>query len=251
MKARVQWLVVAWMLAMVVPAVCRAQASTAGNAVRDIHVGQSVQLYLSDAETEKWYRYYLQNGRSYCAEVGSYEYSNTQSDPVVTVYRSDSTTAIGNNDDAFGEPYSSRGSRVCFVSPETNWIFVKVTDLPAGTNYYTLRLVETTIWSSWFFVGGDYNSFVLLRNTTSQNVNYTMTWRNPAGAIVGSTSGTVSPNAAIVLNTRAYVTNPAEVNGSVDVAHNGSPQALGGQVTTLSATTGLNFDSAFFQRQTW
>jgi hypothetical protein len=253
MRIPTTWTTLVGVLVTLLPALCFAQAATTPEeAVLNAHMGQVLQLSIDDTETQKWYLYQVVAGRSYCAEVGAYEWQNKRSDSVVTVYRANTTTVIGEDDDAFeNEPFSHRGSRVCFIAPASEATYVRVADLPAGTNYYTLRLVETTIWASWFFIGGDYNSFVLLRNTTNTNVNYTMTWRNPAGAIVGSTSGTVSGNAAIVLNTRTYVTNPAEANGSVEIAHTGSPQALGGQVTTLSATTGLNFDSAFFQRQTW
>jgi hypothetical protein len=40
-------------------------------------------------------------------------------------------------------------------------------------------------------------------------------------------------------------------NGTVEIAHDGSPDALVGQMTSLSATTGLNFDAPLFQRRPW
>ncbi len=77
-------------------------------------------------------------------------------------------------------------------------------------------------------------------------------WRNPAGAEIGTTSGTVAGNAALGINARNFIGNPAvNFNGTVEIAHTGSPQALVGQVTSLSATTGLGYDATLFQRQPW
>jgi hypothetical protein len=39
--------------------------------------------------------------------------------------------------------------------------------------------------------------------------------------------------------------------GSVEVAHDGSPEAIVGSQTTLSSITGLSFDTILFQRKTW
>lgn len=254
MKRRVGLVALVLLAAALAPETSRAQATSSAFPVRDVHVGQVQQLYLNDTEQEKWYLYNVGTDRSFCAEVGSDEVANQSSDPVLDVYRDDGTTLIGHNDNAFngggGRPHSSRGARVCFISPTVD-VFVKVTDLVGGTNVYRLRVVETTLWGSWYFISGDYNSFVLLRNTAGEGVNFTVRWRNTAGTIVGNYGGSVGANAVVVLNARTYITSLAAANlsGSVEVVHTGSPQALVGQVTTLSGTTGLNFDSAFYQRQ--
>ena len=39
--------------------------------------------------------------------------------------------------------------------------------------------------------------------------------------------------------------------GSVQIAHSGSPEAIVGSQTTLSTSTGLSFDTLFFQRHAW
>ena len=233
-----------------------AQNTTAGNAVRDQHIGQQVTGFLSSTALERWYLYQVRVGRSYCMEIGAEEFeANTGphiADPVGTVYQSDATTVIGSSDDTGQEPDSYRGSRVCFISTQT-LVYVKITPFSSTAgHYYTMRFVETSLWGSWFFIGGDYNSFVLLRNTTSEAVNYTVTWRNPAGTITGTTSGTVVPNGGLGLNARTFVINPTvNVNGTVEIYHSGSPEALVGQVTSLSATTGLGYDSNLFQRKAW
>jgi len=233
------------------PLVCLAQVppTTPPYAVGDVHFGQTMYLYVDDTQTEKWYHYLGRAGRSYCAEVGADHIANVFGDPTVAVYWL-AGTLIVQNDDADTEPLSTRGARACFISPTASFR-VKVSDISAGLRSYTMRVVETTMWASWFFIGGDYSSFVLLRNTTDVAINYTVTWRSPAGAPIGTTSATVPPHGAIALNARTYVNLADGTSGSVEVAHTGSPEALVGQVTSLSGTTGLNFDSPMQQRRAW
>ena len=120
-----------------------------------------------------------------------------------------------------------------------------------GLFSYLVRLIETTQFSSWFFQGGDYNSFVLLRNTTYTTINFVIRWFDPAGTEV-ATSGTqsVAPNGGVGLNSKTFVP-AANINGTVAITHDGPPGGLVGQMTSLSATTGLGFDSTMFTRDSW
>jgi hypothetical protein len=92
---------------------------------------------------------------------------------------------------------------------------------PPTPRYATLRVLETTMWSSWFFQGGDYNSFILLRNTTRTFVNFIITWRSAAGVVVGTYSGIVHGNRGIGVNSRNYVADPATVGERMKVRDSG------------------------------
>jgi hypothetical protein len=111
-----------------------------------------------------------------------------------------------------------------------------------------LSVVETTLWANWFFVGGDYSSYTILRNTTTSPIHATITWRNLAGIIVGSSTASVPPGG---LWFRDAKLSAASSSGSVEVAHDGEPQALVGSQTTISPTTGQSFDTVMAQRRTW
>ena len=242
---------------LLLPTRANAQATSSSTPVRDGHIGMVNNVFINDGDqTAKWFKYVPHAGRSYCAEVGSGADTSgaveaVSADPVVEIFASDGTTSLADNYDAAMEPESILGARACFIAPSTPTFYVKVTDFASGTFIYRMRVVETTLWASWFFIGGDYNSFVLLRNTTNSPVNYTITWRNPAGTVIGTRSGTVAGNAALGINARSHISNPAvNFNGTVEIGHDGSPQALVGQVTSLSASTGLGYDSTLFQRQT-
>jgi hypothetical protein len=238
------------------PALGFAQATTAALAVRSAHIGQEHTVFIDDAaNNQKWFRYELRANRSYCVEAGAgltqSSDSNTFDDTIVTVFRGDAATVIGSQDDTVAEPDSFRGSRVCFIAPLDGTTYVRITDFSGGTYTYRMRLVETTLFASWFFIGGDYNAFTLLKNTTTTSISYIMTWRNAAGTIVGSTAGVVPANGGVGINAKTFVNPAVTINGTVEITHTASPEGLVGQVSSLSTTTGLNFDSTIFQRKPW
>lgn len=259
MTTRQTWL--AMSLLVFTPALAAAQATTSGTAVTSAFIGQEFDAFIDDATNDqKWFQYDLRGGRSYCAEVSAgrsqSQDADTNSNTTVTVYASDGTTVVASNSTVSSEPDSNLGARACFIMTgtvgATAGAFVRVTDSTAGTYTHRMRLVETSMWASWFFIGGDYNAFTLLRNTTTSTISYTMNWRNPAGTIVGTTSGTVPSNGGIGINARTFIANPVtNFNGTVEIYHTASPEGLVGQVTSLSSTTGLGFDSTLFQRKIW
>ncbi len=259
MTTRQTWL--AMSLLVLTPALAAAQATTSTLAVNGSFPGQDHDVFIDDGtNTEKWFRYDLRGGRSYCVEVGAGRSQSSDADEggngTLAVLASDATTVISSNSATGEEPDAYLGSRGCFIMTGAagtgQTAYVRVRDSATGTYTYRMRLVETSLWASWFFIGGDYNAFTLLRNTTTSTISYTMAWRSPAGVIVGTTSGTVPANGGIGINARTFVTNPAtNFNGTVEVYHTASPEGLVGQVTSLSSTTGLGFDSTLFQRKTW
>jgi hypothetical protein len=95
-------------------------------------------------------------------------------------------------------------------------------------------------------------TFTLIRNTSSSALaGVVVTWRDLAGIVGGTTTVTVPTNGTVILNARNFVDPGLFSNGSVEIAHTGSPQQLTASTTTLSGTTGLSFDAPFTQRQPW
>ena len=218
-------------------------------------IGQPpVSLALGAGQMRRWY--VLANavaGRSYCALTGlGQDQSYNTADTLVYVYRADSKSVLGVNQDATSEPGANLGSRICWIAPATEPFYVEVRLAgaePPAPRYASLRVLETTLWCPWFFIDGDYNAFTLLRNTTNATVYLTVTWRSANGDQAGGLSWQIPRNGNLTLNARAYVTGATA--GSVEVAHNASPQAIQGSTTTLSGTTGVGFDAVFTQRQPW
>lgn len=217
-------------------------------------VGQTpVRVTLTSGSTAT--RYYdapVVANRSYCAEATASETEVMDADPTLTLYHADQSTTFG-VDTGNLEPKGGTAARVCFMASSTETIYIKLT--PASASFenreYALRFLETTIFTNWFFVGGDYSSFTLIRNTTNATVNYTAYWRNAAGSTLATSPGSIAGNGIVAINARSFPAVLAAGSGSVELAHDGSPEALVGSQTTLSGGTGLSFDTIYFQRRVW
>lgn len=257
MRAKLLFPLSACML-LLVPALAQANNTTAVDAYSLMPGATAAEATLSDTVPERWYKFVTVVGRSYCAETqgGVFFDSGTSAgeiDTILTVFRNDGTTVVVSNDDATTEPRGSRLSRACWVAGFFETTRIRVTRFSAGTAFNVrVRLVETTLFSPWYFVGGDYGAFTVLRNTTNSTVGYTINWRNGAGTIVGTVSATLAANAGTFVDARSITgVLPTHTNGTVEIVYTAAPGAIVANTTVLSATTGLSFDAPFTLRPTW
>jgi len=153
-----------------------------------LQIRQPVRTTMNDSEEERWFLLEFRAGRSYCVETGN----NNDERPEVSIAiyaNAEGTDApAASSSMTAGEPLATLLARACFIASASGPHAVKVT-APLAAPYVSslfLRVVETTVWSSWFFQGGDYNSFVLLRNTTNIPVSFTVTWRTADGTVAGT-----------------------------------------------------------------
>ena len=233
------------------------QNTTFGGAVPIVAGQPAVRVTLATGSADRFYDADVASGRSYCAEATASDTEANSVDPALTVYRADQSTTLG-SESGGQEPKGQVASRICFIAPATETIFIKLSPESAAfeNREYSMRFVETTLWANWFFVGGGYSSFTILRNTTNGAVSVRIVWRADSGAAVATANVTVPPNGtfyrdareAMGCNVPAVCTTLA---GSVEVVHTGSPEAIVGSQTTLSGQTGLSFDTIFFQRKSW
>lgn len=256
MKRRFRQLLVAGFV-ILIPNLAAAQNATFGTSVH-LLVGQTPsRISLPTGSPTRYYDAPVTAKHSYCAEATASDTELNDANPSITVYRADQSTVLG-VESAQLEPRGAGASRVCFIAPATETAYVEIA--PASAAYenreYALRFVETTLWTNWFFVGADYSSFTLLRNTTSAAVTVDLVWRNEAGTVVAARPGqTVPANGVVCLDARHALgcagAACATIAGSVEAAHNASPEAIVGSQTTLSGSTGLSFDTLLFQRRAW
>ncbi len=240
---------------LMLPCSAWAQNTTSGGAYSITPSGGSVQDFLSNTFTERWYKYQTVAGRSYCVETQAGDVNIIgftvpgSLDTFVTVIGPNGVTVLTSNDDAPSEPLPFFLSRACFIANATQTTFVKVTRVNSGEDFaFSLRVSDTTLFSNWFFVGSDYSAFTLIRNTTFTSLPYTVNWRNSAGTIVATTSSTLLGNGSIAIDARAQAGALAAGSGTVEIVHTGSPDAIEATTTVLSGTTGLSFDAKFLRR---
>jgi len=235
-----------------------AQGNTSAGAAANFAWGQDLLTSDDGATSQFWYVGSVSGGRSYCVESG--QAANTaipdkNVDTVLTVFDHDHTTVIATNDDAdANEPVVHGFSRVCWIpAAGRTFHYIRVSAVngsPAAT--ISLRFVDSTLFCPWFFIAGDYNAFSLIRNTSVNPLaGVKVTWWGLNGAVAGSTTVTIPGNGTVILNARDFVNQGIFSNGSVTIAHAGSPQQMAASTTTLSGTTGLGFDALFSQRKRW
>jgi hypothetical protein len=200
--------------------------------------GDRSSFTLANASAEMWSAVETVGGRSYCAELAAGANAQEAATPVVTALRADGTTILAGG--------GSGDTHACFVAPVNETTLIKVAQADASVRSYRLRLIESTLWSNWFFVGGTYSSYTLLRNTGDADINATITWRADSGAVVGSFVTVVPAHGVVYYDARTMTT--AALAGSVEVGHDGPPQGLVGSQTTLTPSTGLSFDTVMMQR---
>ncbi len=131
-------------------------------------------------------------------------------------------------------------------------LWIKVSNLIGASTYTIYTAVqETTIFSPWWFTGGSNNAFAEIKNATDASIAYTLTAHVLGGATCGTSSGSLAANGNVAINIKDVGTCAATGSGSADVAFQGPPGAVVGNITTLDGTTGLSFDAPFSARMPW
>lgn len=131
----------------------------------------------------------------------------------------------------------------------TMWISVANSDVTGYTVITAFQ--ETTIFSPWWYAAGNYNAFAEIKNASDTSLGYTLTAYGPTGAVCGSSSGTLNGNGNIGINIKGLGTCGTVGSGSAQVAFQGPPGAVVGNITTLDGTLGISFDAPFTPRMPW
>jgi hypothetical protein len=205
-------------------------------------------------QDHNFFRYRATAGRSYCVEVDNGRTETTVLDTFLSVYHADGTTAIGTNDNIADEPGGPLLSRVCYIAAVSEDNLADVTSALGGNpGVFRVRVVDTTTFAPWFFASGNVEAFILVKNTTGSAHNVTVTLLNAAGApATAPQSGVMPANGSYNLQVSAPPPGGfgvTSVSGSVLIAHDGPPGAVGATVTSIDFVSGVSFDTPSSPRQ--
>ena len=200
-----------------------------------------------------YYRFSLQANRSYAAILWFVGLDGSGLNVNTVSWRDGSDVSVGIGGDL--EPFDLTnfiGDIAIYLPSTAGTFYVRIDNPNAAAVTANLMVIETTLFSPWFFVstGGGYEAFVEIRNNTSENISFAVRAYSAAGAILGASAAVLAPNG----NTAVRVGGDLGVmntGGSVTIVHSGPPGALVANITTLSATTGLSFDAPFAPRMVW
>ncbi len=203
-----------------------------------------------------WYRVHLVAGRSYTFFAWA-PLSLGDGTVSLTLYEDDGTTVVSSG--VFSpdvEPAINMtghgGDQKSIIPTRTGLYFVLTTNLDSIAHTLHTLGIETSLFSPWYFVdrGNGYEAYVEIRNSTNSSISVTVTAYHPTGSAVGTTTQIIAGNGKTVVASGATL-GVADGSGSVQIAHSGTPGAIAANITTLSATTGLSFDSPFTPRMVW
>jgi hypothetical protein len=230
-----------------------------------------VDSFISPTLIQRYYFTGFVQGRSYCVEVQPNSSSiDVGFDSYTNVFADTGATAVLSfDDDWYREPYAAYYSKNCFIWTAATDTFrllnvqsapiggnpARPAPVPSATLNFRFRIVDTALNGPWFFVdtASSYNGFIEIANTTTDPVTITVTIRNSSGATIGVPQSRVVPGYAnLAMNARTdFGVTLTNGSGSVQIAHDGPPGAIFANVTSLSAQTGLSFDSPLTRRQNW
>jgi hypothetical protein len=224
-------------------------------------LGEVQEDVLQAGALERWYKVALVAGRSYA--LYSWAPSTSPSDAPVNLsaafFLDNGTTMAPGQVSGVLEPSVSVTLHVganAAIIPTTSGTFrikVSIPAIPANPITVHSLLLETTLFSPWYFKSAPngYDAFVEIRNNTNAGVEVRVTAYNPAGAVVGTPQTVLlNGNGGTFVQISSFGVTDGQ-SGTAQIAHDGTPGAIAANITTLSAMTGLSFDSPFTPRMVW
>jgi hypothetical protein len=139
------------------------------------------------------------------------------------------------------------------VKPSATGTYViQISNTTANAYTVAATVVETSIFSPWWFVGGFNQAFVTLRNNMSQATTATLTLFASDGAVCGTEEIALASNANTYLRVNDYpACVPSPYHGSAAITYFGPPGGIAANTTVIDGTQGISFDEPFTQRMVW
>ena len=197
-----------------------------------------------------YYRFAVQANRSYAAICWFIGVDGGGTNTTIVRWRTAADADLGSAGDI--EPFdpSFIGDIAVIQPTSAGSLYVRINNPNASVVTANLMVMETTLFSPWFFVStAPYEAYVEIRNNTASSISVTLRAYNSGGTIIGSTTIALpgNGNTALGMSTLGIM----DTGGSVSLTHNGPPGALVANITTLGTATGVSFDAPFAPRMIW
>lgn len=175
----------------------------------------------------------------------------------LTVY-SDTTcaTTVATSDIETREPWGNIASADVdargFIPATTGEYVLRITNSEARSVSHRIVLVETTIYSPWWYVGSPNQSFITIANTLSTHtITPTVTIRGTNGTTCATVTPTIAANANTFIRVNDYPSCVSAGYGSAHIAAIAPPGALVANTTVIDSVAGVSFDEPFTPRAVW
>jgi hypothetical protein len=137
------------------------------------------------------------------------------------------------------------------VIPTTDGVlYISVGNGIASAYTTHVLVIETTLFSPWWFTSGNNNAFVELRNNMNSATTAQLTFYRSTGDVCATTTVPLAANGNAALSIGALGTC-AGGSGSSQIAFPGTPGGIIANTTTIDPVNGTSFDSPFAPRMVW
>jgi len=142
------------------------------------------------------------------------------------------------------------GAQVSIIPATTGPLYIRARNNGTDAQVQVV-IVETTMFSPWWFTGGTNQAYIEVTNNMSTATSAVVTVRRANGSVCGTTTVplTAGGNAAVEIN--GVGTCAAALSGSSQISFNGTLGGLTANTTTINVPAGTSFDSPFSPRMVW
>lgn len=255
-RALVTYVAACATVCILTPSVAQAANTTCVNA-DFVPLGQSTGSYTLAASGNLYFKTRLVAGRSYSiASWAPFQDAGEGAVSLNVILFSDSACTVGapGTDATDYEPAmdtdAHNGDTDSITPTTTGTFYIQLNNQNATAYTINLIVVETTLFSPWWFTSGSNAAFVELRNNMDAATSATLTFYRADGAVCGTSTVNVTGNGNTALSVGALGTC-AGGSGSAQIAFHGSPGGMAANITTIDAVNGTSFDSPFTPRMGW
>ena len=137
------------------------------------------------------------------------------------------------------------------IPPADGVVYIQVANNIGAAYTMHVLIIETTLFSPWWFAGGSNQAFVEVRNNMNDLTSAKLTLYGPSGAICGSTTLNIPGNGNTAVSINNTGTCASVVSGSAQISFPGTAGGMAANITTIDAVNGTSFDSPFTPRMVW
>ena len=219
-------------------------------------LGERVQHEVASGGT-LYYKTNVRAGRSYALFVWAPEQSadlslDLFSERTCTTPAAEATT-LEFEPSVSGAVLFRVGTQASIVPTVSGELFIRVRHTsPLAPLIVNTLVIESTLFSPWWFTGGTNQAFIEIRNNMANpSSRAEVTLYRSNGTVCGTTDLIIpgNGNAAIAVNTIGDCA--AAVSGSAQIAFFGTPGGMAANITTIDAVNGTSLNSPFTPRMTW
>lgn len=237
------------------PSVAQA-AATCANA-NMLALGERAQEFVA-ASGSGFYKVAVVAGRSYAIMAWApYQDAGVSAVSLDTAFYTDSacTVLAATVDQTDREPSLSAGNHngdaVSIIPTFTGTLYVRAINNVATAYYVNTVVMETSLFSPWWFTGGTNQAYVELRNNMTNSTTGTLTFYASNGVVCGTSNFSLAGNGNTAVLINGVGTCVGSIFGSAQVAFQGQPGGMAANITTLDVPNGTSFDSPFTPRMVW